>query len=181
MKTSDIAELGLVSTFQATTLFHEFTVFDNVLVGCHLQARIDPFSVVFGLKRQREARARAKVEEILDFMDLADAHGRAVLQPAARLAARAGHRRRARHRAQAPDAGRALHRHEPEETRRMMELIRQVRDTGVTILLVEHDMQAVMGLCDKITVLNFGSLLAEGEPEAIRANPEVDRGLSGRR
>jgi branched-chain amino acid transport system ATP-binding protein len=61
----------------------------------------------------------------------------------------------------------------PEETRRMMELIRQVRDSGVTILLVEHDMQAVMGLCDKITVLNFGSLLAEGEPETIRANPDV--------
>jgi branched-chain amino acid transport system ATP-binding protein len=61
----------------------------------------------------------------------------------------------------------------PEETRRMMDLIRQVRDSGVTILLVEHDMQAVMGLCDKITVLNFGSLLAEGEPGEIRANPEV--------
>ena len=55
----------------------------------------------------------------------------------------------------------------------MMALIRQVRDSGVTILLVEHDMQAVMGLCEKITVLNFGALLAEGTPEEIRSDPEV--------
>ena len=61
----------------------------------------------------------------------------------------------------------------PEETHHMMELIRKVRDQDVTMLLVEHDMQAVMGLCDRITVLNFGRLLAEGSPEEIRNNPEV--------
>ncbi len=61
----------------------------------------------------------------------------------------------------------------PEETRHMMALVRRVRDRGVTLLLVEHDMQAVMGLCDRITVLNFGRLLAEGSPAEIRAHPEV--------
>ncbi len=61
----------------------------------------------------------------------------------------------------------------PEETRQMMEQVRRIRDRGVTILLVEHDMQAVMGLCDDITVLNFGSLLVEGTPDQIRRNPEV--------
>ena len=55
----------------------------------------------------------------------------------------------------------------------MMELVRRVRARGVTLLLVEHDMQAVMGLCDRITVLNFGRLLAEGSPAEIRAHPEV--------
>jgi branched-chain amino acid transport system ATP-binding protein len=60
-----------------------------------------------------------------------------------------------------------------EETRHMMDLVRRVRDKGVTVLLVEHDMQAVMGLCDRITVLNFGQLLTEGAPEEIRRHPEV--------
>lgn len=55
----------------------------------------------------------------------------------------------------------------------MMELVRRVRARGVTLLLVEHDMQAVMGLCDRITVLNFGRLLAEGSPAEIRAHPDV--------
>ena len=61
----------------------------------------------------------------------------------------------------------------PEETRNMMNLIRKVRDQGVTILLVEHDMQAVMGLCENITVLNFGRLLAQGTPDDIRNNKDV--------
>ena len=55
----------------------------------------------------------------------------------------------------------------------MMELIRKVRESGKTILLVEHDMQAVMGLCDRITVVNFGRLLAEGAPDEIKSNKDV--------
>ncbi len=173
MKTSAITELGLVRTFQATTLFHELSVYDNVLVGCHLTARIDPFSVLFGLKKDREASARARVDEILDFMDLSALkdelcsnlpHG---LQRALGIAVALATEPKLLM-LDEPFTGM-----NPEETRRMMELIRQVRDSGVTILLVEHDMQAVMGLCENITVLNFGSLLAEGAPEAIRANPEV--------
>jgi branched-chain amino acid transport system ATP-binding protein len=61
----------------------------------------------------------------------------------------------------------------PEETRHMMDLVRRIRERGVTILLVEHDMQAVMALCDRITVLNFGRLLVEGAPAEIRAHPDV--------
>ena len=61
----------------------------------------------------------------------------------------------------------------PEETRQMMEIARKVRDRGVTLLLVEHDMQAVMGLCDRITVLNFGKLLTEGTPDEVRRHPDV--------
>ena len=61
----------------------------------------------------------------------------------------------------------------PEETKRMMELNFKLRDSGVTILIVEHDMHAIMGLCDKITVMSFGRLLAEGGPEEIRENPKV--------
>ena len=61
----------------------------------------------------------------------------------------------------------------PEETRQMMDLMFKVRDRGVTILLVEHDMQAIMGLCDRITVMNFGQLLVEGAPKDIRNDPKV--------
>ena len=61
----------------------------------------------------------------------------------------------------------------PEETNHMMDLTRKVRESGITIVLVEHDMKAVMGLCDYLTVLNFGQLLAEGSPEEIRHNDKV--------
>jgi branched-chain amino acid transport system ATP-binding protein len=61
----------------------------------------------------------------------------------------------------------------PEETRRMMELMRKVQASGVTILLVEHDMHAIMGLCDHITCMSFGKLLAEGQPQEIRNHPDV--------
>jgi branched-chain amino acid transport system ATP-binding protein len=61
----------------------------------------------------------------------------------------------------------------PEETATMMGLMRKLHDRGITLLLVEHDMAAVMGLCDRITVLSFGRLLAEGDPAAIRENPAV--------
>ena len=61
----------------------------------------------------------------------------------------------------------------PEETRQMMEIARRVRDRGVTLLLVEHDMQAVMRLCDRITMLNFGKLLTEDTPEDVRRYPDV--------
>ena len=61
----------------------------------------------------------------------------------------------------------------PEETRRMMTLVRRIRDRGVTVMLVEHDMQAVMNLCDIITVMNFGALLVEGIPEVVRNDPAV--------
>lgn len=61
----------------------------------------------------------------------------------------------------------------PEETGRMMELVHSVRDCGVTVMLVEHDMQAVMGLCETITVMNFGTLLTEGTPEQVRKDPVV--------
>ena len=61
----------------------------------------------------------------------------------------------------------------PEETKTMMGLMLKIKEAGVTILIVEHDMHAIMGLCDLITVMNFGKLLAEGTPEEIRRDPTV--------
>ena len=173
MGTSAIAARGLVRTFQATTLFQELTVLENVLVGCHLHARPGPLRALFGADRRQEAAARDKAIGILDFFELGERgddlamslpHG---LQRTLGVAV-----------AFAADPGLLLLDEpftgmNPEETRRMMEIARKVRDRGVTLLLVEHDMQAVMGLCDRITVLDFGRLLTEGAPDEVRRHPDV--------
>ena len=173
MRTSAIAARGLVRTFQATTLFQELTVMQNVLVGCHLQARADSFRALIGADRRREAAARDKSLDILDFFGLGERaeepadslpHGlQRVLGVAVAFAADPKLLL-----LDEPFTGM-----NPEETRQMMEIARQVRDRGVTLLLVEHDMQAVMGLCDRITVLNFGKLLTEGTPDEVRRHPDV--------
>jgi branched-chain amino acid transport system ATP-binding protein len=178
-KTSRIAEDGLVRTFQSTTLFHELTVFENMLVGCHLRARSGLFAAILGADRARRRTAEVRALEVLDFMGLAQRrdelafnlpHG---LQKALGLAVALASGPKLLL-LDEPFAGM-----NPEETRGMMRLVRKVCDEGVTVLLVEHDMQAVMGLCDRITVLNFGELLAEGSPQEIRAHPEVVRAYLG--
>ena len=173
LKTSRIAKLGLIRTFQATTLFQELSVFENVLVGCHMAAKAGVLPTLLGTNRGREAAAAAKAREALAFFGL--------LEREAELAFNLPHGlQRALGMAVALVAGPKLLLLDepftgmnPEETRHMMDLVRRVRDRGITLLLVEHDMQAVMGLCDKITVLNFGQLLTEGAPEEIRRHPEV--------
>lgn len=173
MRTSVIAELGLVRTFQATTLFQEMSVIENVLVGHHLQARSGLLPALTRSDRAMQRQAREDSEQLLEFFGIADRadhaasslpHGmQRALGLATALAAKPG----------------LLLLDEPftgmntEETRHIMEHCEKIRDSGVTILLVEHDMQAVMGLCDRITVMNFGSLLAEGTPEEVRNDPDV--------
>jgi len=173
MRPSAIAELGLIRTFQHTTLFQEFTVFDNVLVGCHLKARRGFLSTLLGTGTERERAAQEKVMEVLDFFGLADRRDELTSNLPH------GHQRALGMAVALAAEPRLLLLDEPftgmnpEETRVMMDLVRKVRDHGVTLLLVEHDMQAVMGLCDRITVLNFGKLLTEGTPEEIRSHPDV--------
>ncbi|HEX6013362.1 MAG TPA: ABC transporter ATP-binding protein [Geminicoccaceae bacterium] len=170
--THRVAGLGLVRTFQQTTLFQELSVLENVLVGRHRAARRGLLAALLGRDRAVEETARA-AGELLDFFGLA---GRAD-EPAGILPH--GLQRRLGLAVALAAEPRMLLLDEPftgmnaEETRQMMELVRRIRDRGVTILLVEHDMAAVMSLCDRITALNFGRLLVEGTPEAIRAHPEV--------
>ncbi len=173
LRPSRIAARGVVRTFQATTLFQELTVFENVLIGRHLRARAGPLSAMLGAGRRTERAAAARAEAILAFMGLADRRDEAAVNLPH------GHQR-ALGIAVALAAEPALMLLDepftgmnPEETRRMMALVERVRGQGVTILLVEHDMQAVMGLCERITVLSFGELLAQGTPAEIRADPAV--------
>lgn len=170
---SEIARRGLVRTFQRDALIHDFTVIDNVTLGRHLHAGQGLWGSVFGSSRGR-LKARRRAEEILEFVGLAElreemaadlAHGlQRVLGIAIALATEP----------------RLLMLDEPvagmnnTETAHMTEVIRKVHDDwGVTIMLVEHDMKTVMGLCKKISVLDFGEKLAEGLPEEIRNNPKV--------
>lgn len=169
----DIAALGLVRTFQQTTLFKELSVLDNLLIGAHLRIKPSLVSAIMGPSRGPEEQAREAAAEQLAFFGLADRRDE--------LASTLPHGlQRALGMAVALMAEpRFLLLDEPftgmntEETRDIMALIRRVRDRGITLLLVEHDMQAVMGLCDRITVLNFGRLLAEGMPNEIRTDPAV--------
>jgi branched-chain amino acid transport system ATP-binding protein len=172
--TSAIAERGLIRTFQGTVLFHEMSVFDNIRLGCHRSARADIASRILGRDRATEEAADEKARGILAFFGLD--------KLAEELASELPHgHQRALGMAVALAADPKLMMLDepftgmnPEETRRMASLVRRLRDEqGVTIMLIEHDMQAVMGLCEIITVMNFGKLLAEGTPEHVRGNPAV--------
>ncbi len=173
MKTAQLADIGLIRTFQGTTLFKEFTVLDNIRIGCHHVARSGFFSRITGADRHIEAAATAKAEEILEFFGLDELKG----ELAANLPH--GHQRSLGVAVALAADPQIMLLDEPftgmnpEETRHMMKLARDVRDHGVTVMLVEHDMQAIMGLCDTITVMNFGALLTEGTPDEVRTNPAV--------
>lgn len=172
-KTSALADLGLVRTFQGTTLFKEMSVLDNVRVGCHRSARTNFFKRLTGADRATERAADQKAHALLrefhlDHLagELADSlphgHQRALgmvvalaADPKVLLL-------------DEPFTGM-----NPEETRQMVGLVRRIRERGVTVMLVEHDMAAVMELCDVITVMNFGQLLMEGKPHEVRNDPRV--------
>ncbi|MFP6690103.1 MAG: ABC transporter ATP-binding protein [Alphaproteobacteria bacterium] len=168
-----VAAKGLVRTFQETTLFQEFSTFENALMGRYLHTKSSMVSALFGTQRASERAAEEKTIEVLEFLGLADRkdelalnlpHG---LQRALGIAVALTAEPRLLL-LDEPFAGM-----NPEETRHMMDLIRKVRESGITILLVEHDMQAVMGLCERITVVNFGQLLTEGAPDEIKSNKDV--------
>ena len=172
-KPSSISKLGIVRTFQETTLFQELSVFDNILIGTHNTMRLNVFSAILGLDRDQENQAVRSAMQMLDFMGLVERKQ----QLASELPL--GSQRALAIAIALVSKPRLLLMDEPfagmnlGETSSMMELTRKVRESGVTIVLVEHDMKAVMGLCDQLTVLNFGSLLAQGTPEQVRSNPEV--------
>jgi branched-chain amino acid transport system ATP-binding protein len=172
--TNALADRGLVRTFQGTKLFHELSVLDNVRLGCHRSAKAGLIARVLRRDRVSEAAADAKAQSILEFFGLRELAGE--------LASNLPHgHQRALGMAVALAAEPKLMLLDepftgmnPEETRRMAKLVRRLRDEqGVTIMLIEHDMQAVMGLCEIITVMNFGSLLAQGTPQEVRANQAV--------
>ena len=170
---SKIAIAGIVRTFQETVLFQELSVFENVLIGIHKVAKTNILSAILGLDRAKQAQGRTNAEEVLEFMGLSDR----AMQKAGELPL--GSKRALAIAIALASKPRLILMDEPfagmnpEETAKVMELVRKVRESDVTIILVEHNMKAVMGLCDRLSVLNFGALLAQGTPQEVRNNPEV--------
>jgi branched-chain amino acid transport system ATP-binding protein len=167
-----IVARGLVRTFQHTTLFQDMTVLQNVLMGLHLHSRRDLGHVLF----RRHAFPQDEIDrchEILAFTGLS----KFADQLAKNLPH--GHQRTLGIAMALAVRPRLLMLDEPvtgmniDESQRIMALIKTIRDRGTTILLVEHNMRAVMGTCERIIVLNFGQKLAEGIPAAVSSNPDV--------
>jgi branched-chain amino acid transport system ATP-binding protein len=174
-KRFEITQAGIARTFQNIRLFPTMTALENVLVGADAQHTTGMFSALFRLPKHRreEAEGHDLAMQLLRFMGLAN--------KADELAANLSYgdqRRLEIARAMAtqpklicldePAAG-----FNPQEKRILMDLIRKVRDRGFTVLLIEHDMRLVMGVTDRIVVLEFGKKIAEGAPAEIRDNPAV--------
>lgn len=175
LKMNRVAALGIVRTFQRVNLVQSQTTYEAVLVAHHLQHSRSIFEAFLGTTSARKDKEmiREKTTRLLEFMGLTAVkdtavsslpHGlRRVLGMCIALAAD-------------PEV---LLLDEPTaglsggETINMMAKINQVREQGVTVILVEHDLKVVMGICDRIVVLNFGSKIAEGTPKEIAENSEV--------
>jgi branched-chain amino acid transport system ATP-binding protein len=170
-----VARKGVVRTFQETTIFRSMTVRDNVVTAHHLRARANLFSfyVGSGTAKQDERAFARSADEILAFLGLGPIAG----ELASNLPQ--GHLRALGMAIGLATDPKILLLDEPfagmnhDETRRAVEMVRAVRGRGVTILLVEHDMPAVMKISDRIVVLNFGQKIAEGTPAEIQADPRV--------
>ncbi|RNC68767.1 MAG: ABC transporter ATP-binding protein [Desulfuromonadales bacterium] len=170
-----LATLGMVRTFQNIELFGKMTVLENVMVGLHTKGTSGILSSALRLPWQvkEERRLREQAHHWLSFTgitDLADAEAGSLPFGKGRLLEIA--------RAMALEPKLVLM-DEPaaglnsRETLELARLIQRIREAGVTVALVEHDMELVMDICDAIVVLNLGRKLAEGTPQEIQENPEV--------
>ncbi|MBB5221696.1 branched-chain amino acid transport system ATP-binding protein [Amaricoccus macauensis] len=169
------ARMGVVRTFQETTVFKEMTALENVIVAHQLGLQSRTLGVFLGsrLARDENAAIRDSSSEILDYLGLGHVKDeRAVNLPHGYLRALGiAIAMAAKPRLlllDEPFAGM-----NPDETNRAMEMVQGIRRRGITVLLVEHDMRAVMNISDWIVVISFGSKIAEGKPEAIRADEAV--------
>ena len=183
MRPDRIAKLGMSRTFQNLRLFGKMTVLDNVIIGAQLHKNYNFFEALTGLGRFRpeEAKLRDMSMELLEIMGLSGySSSKTGSLPY-------GHQRRLEIARALATKPRLLLLDEPAagmnpmESQELMETIREVRKRfNLTILLIEHDMQVVMQLCDYIQVLCYGETIAEGIPSDIRSNPQVIEAYLGR-
>jgi branched-chain amino acid transport system ATP-binding protein len=182
LKTHQIARLGVVRTFQETNVYREMTALQNVVVAHHLQCQAGDWGQFFNTGKAK--KDRRKIHEgslhLLEYFGLSEyqdeftsnlPHGQLrALEIAVALAAEPKLLL-----LDEPFTGM-----NPEETRTLMGMVRGIRDRGLTIVLVEHDMQVVMNLSDRIIALSFGRKIAEGRPSEIQHNEAVIEAYLGR-
>jgi branched-chain amino acid transport system ATP-binding protein len=182
-ETHELVALGIARTFQNVELFESMTVLENVMVGQYVQTRSGFWSAIARTPflRREERKSRKEALELLDFVGLADqAQGRSgdlpfgwqrLLEIARALASKP----------------KMLLLDEPAaglnavETKRLGDLLLQIRERGISLLLVEHDMSLTMEISDRIAVLDQGKLIAEGKPRDIQSNETVMTAYLGKR
>jgi branched-chain amino acid transport system ATP-binding protein len=173
--THRITALGIARTFQTIRLFQNLSVLENALAGCHCQMKAGVLASLLHtpFQRREEKEAQARALEALEFVGLRQQ----AMQLSKNLSY--GNQRLLEIARALTTVPRLLILDEPaggmneQETTQLVSLIWKIREKGITVLLIEHDMSLVMRVCEKIVVVEYGSKIADGAPDEVRRNPRV--------
>jgi branched-chain amino acid transport system ATP-binding protein len=180
-KPHTIAELGIVRTFQATTIFPDFSVLQNIMVAYHLKPSLSLWEATLHTRGnyKKEKKILSQAKELINLVNLYDLKD----MPAGGLAH--GHKRMLGIAIALAAEPKILLLDEPaggmnaQEAVELMELIKRIWQRGTGILLIEHNMKVAMSLCQRLVVLNFGKKIAEGSPSEIQRNSDVIQAYLG--